>query len=386
MNKTLTIAGKIICFVLLVCLFAKAQDNREGDSLALFAIEEANGSLGWDYTVPINTWSGVTAGAGSTDRVTSLYMGNKNVGIIPPEIGNLTKLDALTVNNGFVSELPAEIGSCVSLTELVFDNNQLYELPAAIGNLSNLLNLSVKTNFIASLPAEIGSLSSLIILILEDNDLSSIRAEVASLTSLATLSLTENQLHFDDIELMYGVSDYYYSPQKTIGTAFTDTLSRDVKIGVVVRGSANHYAWTKDSVTVVGGDTDSITVTETGVYVCSITSDSIPNLTLTHQPITVINAIPIIVENNKISHDNFSVVPNPYNNLTTINYKLSTHKNVKLAIYDITGKKVATIVSELQPSGSYTYKWDAGSLAGGAYFIKLTTGDFAQVRKLTLFK
>ncbi len=386
MHKTVSIVLKLIFFLCIVCQFALAQDSREGDSLALVAIEEANGSLGWNFAEPIDTWSGVTAGAGAADRVTSLYMGNKNVGTIPAEIGNLTKLDALIVNNGFISEIPAEIGNCVSLIEVVFDNNQLFELPTTIGALTSLLSLSVKTNFLASLPAEIGDLSSLIILILEDNDLPSISAEVASLTSLTTLSLSENQLHFDDIELMNSVETYYYSPQKTIGIAKKDTLKAGLKIGVVVRGTQNHYAWTLDSVA-IGGDTDSIAVTDIGVYVCTITSDSITDLTLTHQPITVIAGVPIITEKSNLSlNSNFSIVANPYNNLTTISYHLSDFSHVELTIFNITGQKVSTIVSQKQPSGNYIYEWDAGNLAGGAYFCQFTSDDLVIAKKIMLIE
>ena len=382
MNRTVTIVGKVICFVLIICLLVKARGSREGDSLALVALANANGGLGWDQATSIDTWSGITM---ANDRVTIIYIGNKNAGTIPAEIGDLDKLDEFIANNNLVAELPVEIGTCVELTALNFEGNQLTTLPAEIGNLDKLISLTLSTNFISTLPTEIGDLSKIMMLYLMDNDLSSIPPEMANLSTLTTLELNENQLHFDDIELMNSVESFYYSPQNTIGAASTDSLVPGLKIGVVVRGSVNHYAWTKDGDS-TGEDSDSISVTETGVYVCTITSDSITDLSLTHQPITVVTPNPIIVENNKISHSYFLVVPNPYNNITTIRYRLSAFSNVELAVYDIAGKRVITLVSELQTSGNYRYEWDANGIAGGMYFIQLNTSDCTHVKRLILFK
>jgi hypothetical protein len=385
MHRTVSFVSKLICLICIACQFTHAQDNREGDSLALVALNTANSSLAWNTAETINNWSGVTAGPGPDGRVTSLYIGNKNVGLIPAEIGNLTKLESFIANNNTIYELPAQIGNCTELIELVLEGNLFSSVPVAIGSLTNLINLTFTNNQITTLPTEIGNLSSIVMLYFENNELTSIPAEMANLSTLSELSLNDNKLHFDDIELMNSVETFYYSPQKVIGLATTDTLSPGLKIGVVVRGSKNHYAWTKDG-SAFGTDADSVPVTEAGVYVCSITSDSISGLTLTHQPITVVPETPIIVENNKISYANFTVVPNPYNHLITICYHLSDFNHVELTIFNITGQKISTIVSQQQPSGGYSYEWDAGGMAGGAYFCRFTCGDFIVAKKLILFK
>lgn len=389
MHSTVAVIFKVVCVIFIVCQFAKAQDSREGDSLALVAILDANGGIGWNTEEPINNWSGVTAEGGATDRVTSIYLGNKNLGTLPPEIGNLTKMMGFILNNNNVSAIPTEIGNCTELTELIFDNNFLTTVPAEIGDLNKLTYLSLLKNIIDSLPAEIGDLSSLQEFYLENNNLTSIPTEMGNLSNLTIISLDKNQLHFDDIELMKGfVDECYYSPQDTLGTATVDTidsLSPELKIGVAVRGIVNHYAWTRDG-NPVGGDTDSITITENGVYVCNITSDSITDLTLTHKPITITMPTPIIVENNRIPQSDFLIIPNPHYHITTICYQLPGFSQVKLTIYNITGQKVSTLVSERQPSGNYRYEWDAGDMAGGAYFCQLTTGDFVQVKKLIILE
>jgi uncharacterized protein (DUF362 family) len=78
--------------------------------------------------------------------------------------------------------------------------------------------------------------------------------------------------------------------------------------------------------------------------------------------------------------------PNPFNPTTTIRYSLSTAGHVKLDIYDLAGRKVATLVNETKPAGTYNIPWNASHLSSGVYFSKLTAGKFSQVKKMVLIK
>jgi len=83
----------------------------------------------------------------------------------------------------------------------------------------------------------------------------------------------------------------------------------------------------------------------------------------------------------------FQNYPNPFNPTTTISYQLPEQSNVELAIYNTTGQKIATLVSEKKAAGNYQVVWNVeDDLASGVYFYKLTTSDFGQVRKLLLLK
>jgi len=84
-----------------------------------------------------------------------------------------------------------------------------------------------------------------------------------------------------------------------------------------------------------------------------------------------------------ILHQNY---PNPFNPITNISYQLPVSNKVELTIHNITGQKVATLVSKLQSAGSYNYEWDASELASGVYFSRITAGDFVQMKKLILLK
>jgi hypothetical protein len=83
--------------------------------------------------------------------------------------------------------------------------------------------------------------------------------------------------------------------------------------------------------------------------------------------------------------------PNPFNPGTTIRYTLgaqnSAPQHVDLSIYNLLGEKIATLVSDRQPAGTYSVKWNAGGFSSGVYFYKLETDQgFSQSRKLLLMK
>lgn len=78
--------------------------------------------------------------------------------------------------------------------------------------------------------------------------------------------------------------------------------------------------------------------------------------------------------------------PNPFNAITTIKYVLLRACDVKLAIYNIVGQKVATLVDGNQKAGYKTVRWDASSFSSGIYFYRLKAGNFVQTRKMILLK
>jgi hypothetical protein len=83
--------------------------------------------------------------------------------------------------------------------------------------------------------------------------------------------------------------------------------------------------------------------------------------------------------------------PNPFNPETAIDYVVAQSGHVELAIYNILGDKIKTLVSGYQVAGNYSVKWQADtdggtSVASGVYFYKLTAGDYTDTKKMTLLK
>jgi hypothetical protein len=93
--------------------------------------------------------------------------------------------------------------------------------------------------------------------------------------------------------------------------------------------------------------------------------------------------------------------PNPFNPSTTINYSIPnivgtsndlSLQSVKLIIYDILGRRVATLVKKEQAPGNYKVNFDASELSSGLYLYRLQVGSsssknsFISTKKMILLK
>jgi hypothetical protein len=78
--------------------------------------------------------------------------------------------------------------------------------------------------------------------------------------------------------------------------------------------------------------------------------------------------------------------PNPFNAQVTVEYALPNEAAVSLSVFDIQGRKVATLTEGTKPAGYHRLIWDAKGMPSGLYFVRLTAGEFAEARKMTLLK
>ncbi len=85
--------------------------------------------------------------------------------------------------------------------------------------------------------------------------------------------------------------------------------------------------------------------------------------------------------------------PNPFNPSTTIQYTVSGTggqglgaSEVRIVIYDVLGREVATLVNDRQAPGTYEVKFDGSRLASGVYFYRLTAGKYTATRAAVLTK
>ena len=82
----------------------------------------------------------------------------------------------------------------------------------------------------------------------------------------------------------------------------------------------------------------------------------------------------------------FPAYPNPFNPETVIRYQLPVSSDVKLTIYDVSGRRVKQLVDGTIDPGLHTVEWNAKNIPSGVYFCKLTIGDRASTQKLILLK
>ncbi len=83
--------------------------------------------------------------------------------------------------------------------------------------------------------------------------------------------------------------------------------------------------------------------------------------------------------------------PNPFNSVTTISFKVLTGGHVQLAVYNINGQLLKTLIDGNMDVGLHTIYWDGKDSSGkraasGVYFYELKVNDFIQAKKLMLLK
>jgi glucuronoarabinoxylan endo-1,4-beta-xylanase len=78
--------------------------------------------------------------------------------------------------------------------------------------------------------------------------------------------------------------------------------------------------------------------------------------------------------------------PNPFNTTTTIEYSIEEATFVKLAVYDVSGREIMTLVEEVKPAGKYTVNIDAKGLSQGVYIYRLETGGKSIQKKMILVR
>lgn len=81
-----------------------------------------------------------------------------------------------------------------------------------------------------------------------------------------------------------------------------------------------------------------------------------------------------------------SCAPNPFNPSTTISFSLSRASNVKLHVFNVTGRLVQTLTDKRLEEGEHRLSFDGTALASGIYFARLDAGAFRQTQKLMLIK
>jgi flagellar hook assembly protein FlgD len=65
--------------------------------------------------------------------------------------------------------------------------------------------------------------------------------------------------------------------------------------------------------------------------------------------------------------------------------------DVEVAVYDILGQKIATLLSGQQGAGYHTVEWNGTNQAGltvpsGTYFIRMVSENYTKVQKVMLMK
>jgi hypothetical protein len=78
--------------------------------------------------------------------------------------------------------------------------------------------------------------------------------------------------------------------------------------------------------------------------------------------------------------------PNPFNPSTTLSFDLPTANQVKLRVYDTTGRLAAELINGWREAGTHEVTFDASHLSSGIYLARISAGSFQAVHKIMLVK
>ena len=82
----------------------------------------------------------------------------------------------------------------------------------------------------------------------------------------------------------------------------------------------------------------------------------------------------------------FNIIISWFNPTINIAYSILENSNVQIDIFDITGKKIHSLLNEFQTSGYHTIEWNASSNSSGIYFITLQSDHLKETKKITYLK
>ncbi len=369
---------------------------------------------------------------GNLDSLITLALGSNELsGPIPAAIGNLKNLTGLSLDgNQLTGPIPAELDSLTNLTGLSLSGNQLSgTIPLWIGHHTNYTILGLRENQLTgAIPDTLGYLTNLVWLFLNDNQLTgAVPARLCSLSNLTQLHLTNNQLvdlpdlsqlpelsrlwvrdnrfTFEDLEPNIGIADFSYNRQMKVGAPLDTTV--DVGASLILRvdvgGSANHYQWRQISPTQgsvgVGTNSDSlifpvISESDSGGYICTITNDILPELTLYSYVMQIIISGTADLADQQGMPTEFALhsnYPNPFNPSTIIRYDLPMAASVSLIVYDIIGREVVRLVDGHLEAGYHRVVWNGRDHRGrevptGLYIARLFSPEYTRSIKLVLLK
>jgi len=106
-------------------------------------------------------------------------------------------------------------------------------------------------------------------------------------------------------------------------------------------------------------------------------------------PVTLTSLVTDIEKNEASIPGRFQlhpVYPNPLNPEASINYSIPQAADITVEVYDLLGRKVASLFDGYQPAGDHSLLWRPDNQASGVYLIKLSSGDITRTEKVTLLR
>jgi len=199
-----------------------------------------------------------------------------------------------------------------------------------------------------------------------------------------------------------GINIIYYDDRNTSSDSAEIMLARSTDGGItwMERVASDHRFQPKP---ILGGNStyqgDFISLTSTGKKLYAYWMDDFSGLYQIWSAIIDLDAMGVENIPDRIPErfELYQNYPNPFNPTTTVSFVIGHSSFVKLTVYDVLGREVATLVDEMEDGGWKSVVWDASSAKGGTpsgiylYELKAVSTEspattFTQVRKMVLVK
>ncbi len=167
-------------------------------------------------------------------------------------------------------------------------------------------------------------------------------------------------------------------------TADTPWLSAFPRMGAIAPGS--------NAVVTVAIDASALAPGNYNAQWLMVSSDTMNTTVPLPVSIAVMPSVGITEEPRRpLKYALYPNYPNPFNPSTVMRYQLAGNSDVRLAIYNLLGQEIRTLVNTRQPAGNYSVIWDGKDNRGiavgsGVYFYRMTAGKFSAARKTLLLK
>jgi hypothetical protein len=170
--------------------------------------------------------------------------------------------------------------------------------------------------------------------------------------------------------------------------AFVDVNGDSITVRRGIIGSMGTYLYKRNGNQSTGTLPPVVCIYKTGTtkYSAFAYAGSGPNNVFFNQenlPAVGINPIGSNIPKDFSLYQNY---PNPFNPVTQIKFDIPKSGFVSIKVYNLLGVEVATLLSEEKTAGSYMIPYNASALSSGIYFYKIQSGNFSEVKKMTLIK
>ena len=165
----------------------------------------------------------------------------------------------------------------------------------------------------------------------------------------------------------------------------TGIVSNIKLIGQPTPPPAKEKGW-KDTAIMLPGEVTQIRAKfdKEGLYVwhCHILSHEDHEMMRPYYVGTMPNQMRVVTTNEKL--DLQQNVPNPFAEITKINFNLPSSGNVNIILFDVTGREIKTILDKFHEKGLHSVELEGKNLHSGIYYYKLSSGNKSITKKLII--